>query len=793
MESINKDHWIGEESNKGEVSDRPLFKLPAKLPTASARVNTKINEIVSVSEIDTDKGKDVNIDSSNIFQDPASTCIDDTESMIEPKDKISSSDAEKCKNQGINLLKSIKHTNNQNTADQTNSSTEKHPKKVLDLSVPYKVPPWGEIAPPLTLEGESLYTIEELKNGVIVAKHPLSKSHLVIGRLPNCDIQLEHPSLSRYHAILQFKADGSADKPAGFYLYDLNSTHGTFHNKKQCFPKTFYRMRVGHVMKFGGSTRLLILQGPQEDTEAESELSVTELKELAAEKAKKRQEKEQQHQEKIELDEAKGISWGMSEDAVEEDDAIEHSASTNLHLNQFTNKLENEDLYLNDPKKSLRGWFEREGYDLEYDCKEVGYAKFKCTVILPIEDEHGVTSEVIAEATVSGKKKEAVINCALEACRILDRRGVLRSSNHESRSKRSAKKWEENDYYDSDEDEFLDRTGTLEVKRQKRMKKVKDGNNQAEEASNKINKPIIENFESLTKKHNLVSKEILSLQERIKAASLSIRQMENHTKDSQNEDLDTYMAALEKSADCSKENIAKLKIQLSTHMSESKRLERLIEIARPAKLPEKVPNSKIEKNSANERNSVQKSSAVVIGKMFGRGIGKIKAIVPSSKTNKSLINISLSNNDQELKEDVKSNCNKSEEVDLNNIPKNHPDVYETEKIKFSHNTQNEMMSSLDNKNKDIITQFKHKNVNIAPASSINTEKETSKQSMTKEYKTSTNRKAYGISNSSKEEQKHVDSKPYEELSELDERYSAWMPPKNQSGDGRTSLNDKYGY
>ena len=47
-----------------------------------------------------------------------------------------------------------------------------------------------------------------------------------------------------------------------------------------------------------------------------------------------------------------------------------------------------------------------------------------------------------------GKKKEAVLNCALEACRILDRRGLLRSSEHESRSKKTAKKWEENDYYD---------------------------------------------------------------------------------------------------------------------------------------------------------------------------------------------------------------------------------------------------------------------------------------------------------------------------------------------------------
>lgn len=39
----------------------------------------------------------------------------------------------------------------------------------------------------------------------------------------------------------------------------------------------------------------------------------------------------------------------------------------------------------------------------------------------------------------------------------------------ESRKKK-ARNWEEEDYYDSDEDNFLDRTGTVEKKREQRMK-----------------------------------------------------------------------------------------------------------------------------------------------------------------------------------------------------------------------------------------------------------------------------------------------------------------------------------
>ena len=59
-------------------------------------------------------------------------------------------------------------------------------------------------------------------------------------------------------------------------------------------------------------------------------------------------------------------------------------------------------------------------------------------------------------------------------CRVQrNRKGLLRQANHESRRKRMEKKWEDDDFYASDEDEFLDRTGSIEKKRKNRQDLIK--------------------------------------------------------------------------------------------------------------------------------------------------------------------------------------------------------------------------------------------------------------------------------------------------------------------------------
>lgn len=124
--------------------------------------------------------------------------------------------------------------------------------------LPYTEPLWGGVA-------EIPYALEILKNGSIVDSVPLTQQgYFVVGRLPQCDIALEHPSISRYHAVLQYRGQsgevGEVGEETGFYIYDLSSTHGTFVNKNKIPPKTYIRLKVGHVLKFGVSTRLFILQ-----------------------------------------------------------------------------------------------------------------------------------------------------------------------------------------------------------------------------------------------------------------------------------------------------------------------------------------------------------------------------------------------------------------------------------------------------------------------------------------------------------------------------------------------------
>lgn len=128
-----------------------------------------------------------------------------------------------------------------------NQSTE-----TSKLNIPssvYQEPDWSGLT-------DKEYSFDVLKNGSIIDTVCLtSKPFYIFGRLPSCDITLEHPSLSRYHAVVQYST-----KDKGWFVYDLDSTHGTWVNKHKISPKKYHRLKVGYIIKFGGSSRLHILQ-----------------------------------------------------------------------------------------------------------------------------------------------------------------------------------------------------------------------------------------------------------------------------------------------------------------------------------------------------------------------------------------------------------------------------------------------------------------------------------------------------------------------------------------------------
>merc|ERR1719228_2182413 len=328
-------------------------------------------------------------------------------------------------------------------------------------------------------------------------------------------------------------------------------------------------------MKFGGSTRLIILQGPHEDQEEESELGVTELMALAQEKAekKKAEEEEKKRREKAEEEEreererARGVSWGMDDDY---EDDISGEKFPDMEKNPFAELVENEALYVDDPKKAIERWFEREGFDFDkshYQITEKGYAHFHCRLDLPIE-----TSPNYAEAEVKGgKKKEAEVKCALEACRVLDRLGLLRPS-QQTGMERKVKKWEDDDFYASDEDEFIDRTGDINKKRKMRMK-----------MAGKMEGDTIETYDSLLKKHTEVEEEIAKVEAQLKKA---VEKKVLAEKRSAAGDLDSYLAELKKGAQVDKETVSKLKMEIFELTKEKDKLIKLINIAKPASMPE---------------------------------------------------------------------------------------------------------------------------------------------------------------------------------------------------------------
>ncbi|CAO2604179.1 SLC4A1AP [Lemmus lemmus] len=580
---------------------------------------------------------------------------------------------------------------------------------------PYQEPSWGSPA-------TAPYSLETLKGGTILGSRTLKgMSCCLFGRLANCDICLEHPSVSRYHAVLQHRGsdpDGEADsRGQGFYLYDLGSTHGTFLNKTRIPPRTYCRVHVGHVFRFGGSTRLFILQCP------------------------------------------------AGEDAVE-DEAEENPIALDFQQDR-------EAFYIKDPKKALQGFFDREGEELEYEFDEQGHSTWLCRVRLPVDDSAG--KQLVAEAVHSGKKKEAMVQCSLEACRILDTLGLLRQE--AVSRKRKAKNWEDEDFYDSDDDTFLDRTGLVEKKRLNRMKKA-----------GKIDeKP--ETFESLVAKLNDAERELSEISERLKASSKALS--ESSSQDS----LDAFMSEMKSGSTLDGVSRKKLHLRTFELRKEQQRLKGLIKLVKPAEIPEL---KKTELQTTNAENKAKKLALPLFGAMKGGSkfklktgtVGKLPPKRPELPPALMKMKDEPEVEEEEEEEEEEENHEELTEAGSSRLPQEMetelgaavPDPRAPTDPSCSTETEGHENTSQLNQveqSKDYPEMGKIASSCEDPSVAPENEYEKKRDELKRRKKAPGPGKFPPILSS--------------KYPEDDPDYCVWVPPEGQSGDGRTHLNDKYGY
>lgn len=657
--------------------------------------------------------------------------------------------------------------------------------------LPYTEPSWGGKAP------DAAYSLEILKNGAIVDTVPLKhSSFFVVGRLPVCDVSLEHPSISRYHAIIQYRGESgereSVGEERGFYIHDLGSTHGTVVNKNKIPPKTYIRIKVGHVLKFGGSTRLFVLQGPEFDEEEESEFTVTELKERACKQRAELERRmmgggsdneddeeengESKKNQSKQSSEESGCSWGMADDALPEDDNEENPFSTEFHEDQ-------EAAYLKDPKKALQGFYDREGEELEFEYEEKGSGTWLCRVKLPVDDALG--KQLVAELTHTGKKKDATIQCCLEACRMLEARGLLRQE--AVSRKRKKKNWEDEDYYDSDDDTFLDRTGTVERKRQERMKKA----GKIEERP--------KTYDSLVAKLAEVEKELAETQKKLDA-------VRKDTSGSLTEDpLDAFMTAVRSEAEMDAIERRKLHVHVADLRKEAQKLRKLVELTRPAQLPSLLPSVSGGSETEKPKKSLPLFGAMKGGRKFKLKTGTIGKLPPKRPNLPAeLFNMKeLPPGGEEEDEEEEGKGDKMEENNKKggvNISDTDSEAEETNASISQETAPSETEEAIQ---KHRLKEQSHKpQKGLEPAEAVEQvhQSRINKELATAPSGSESKSEDNGEPESIPKKKKKImgPNRPPVQLSsgqypDDDPDYCVWVPPVGQSGDGRTHLNDKYGY
>ncbi|XP_028421591.1 kanadaptin isoform X2 [Perca flavescens] len=536
--------------------------------------------------------------------------------------------------------------------------------------------------------------------------------------------------------------------------------------------------------------------GPEFDEEEESELTVTELREKSRkhmaelerrmmgdgsdgddDEEEKEKNKDNKGQSKL-SNEDSGCSWGMADEVVpEEDENEENPFSTEFHEDQ-------EAAYLKDPKKALQGFYDREGEELEFEYEAQSHGTWLCRIKLPVDDALG--RQLVAEVTHTGKKKDAAVQCCLEACRMLEARGLLRQE--AVSRKRKKKNWEDEDFYDSDDDTFLDRTGTVEKKRQERMKKAK----KVEERP--------ETYESLVAKLAEVEKELAETQKKLNGGR-------GDSSGSSTEDpLDAFMTAVQSEAVMDAVERRKLHVHVADLRKDAQRLRKLVELTRPAQMPSLLPSGSSEPEKP-------KKTLPLFGAMKGGSKFKLKTgTIGKLPLKRPTLPAELFN----MKELPPSGEEEEEDEDEGERNEDN-DGQESEATEITEVDSEESSASMSQERPPSGQPRRQQARSQEPEEQGHEQRGGEESAEAEEQGRQRSSSSKAVAPSSTESKEAGDREPAAEPSprknvkkkvmgpnkpprqpsgpypEDDPDYCVWVPPTGQSGDGRTHLNDKYGY
>lgn len=267
-----------------------------------------------------------------------------------------------------------------------------------------------------------------------------------------------------------------------------------------------------------------------------------------------------------------------------------------------------------------------------------------------------------------------------------------------------------------------------------------------------------------------------SLREEISKIEQQLRETENLNKNkyanNEEDSLDSFMKELNQPK-LDKQTLIKLKMEITRLKKEHANVVRLANIAKPANLPN------LELPSSSSTNNSKSSKFPLYGKRL-----KVKVQLPNRPKE---VNTSIESDEEEEMDSIPEKSNEIHAETKSN--KSLIDEVKTIKMVDDVREDSTKIDSMHKKSDDDL-----KNVQkyvIQPSTSDDKLVEDEK---TDELETDEKRKKKNQRRIQQRQEKAAVEKQrgYQEDA-VKENYSMWVPPTDQSGDGRTNLNEKYGY